>query len=259
MANLLIGKVIVVTGGVGLLGKEFLQAVIENGGVGVIADINEIEGLKFKEQLSNIYSDSQIDFFKLDITSKESIKDCIDYLYKKYVRIDALVNAAYPRNKNYGKRFEDVTYEDFCENVNLHLGGYFLTSQQFALFFKKQGYGNIVNIASIYGVVAPKFEIYEGTDMTMPVEYAVIKSAVIHLTKYMAKYFKGYNIRINCISPGGIFDKQPESFIKKYSSNCLNKGMLNKDDLKGTLIYLLSDMSRFVNGQNIVVDDGFTL
>lgn len=84
-------------------------------------------------------------------------------------------------------------------------------------------------------------------------------AGLIHLTKYMAKYFKGMNIKVNTLSPGGIFDNQPKSFLEKYKSNCLSKGMLDKSDLKGTLIYLLSDMSKHLNGQNIIVDDGFSI
>ncbi|MGW8169124.1 MAG: oxidoreductase [Sulfurovaceae bacterium] len=252
-------KVVVITGGAGLIGKEFVKAVVENNGVAVIADINEEIGNKVKIEISKELNTSKIDFVKLDITSKDSLIGCIDYLVNKYRKVDALVNNAYPRNKNYGKHFFDVTYGDFCENINLNLGGYFLTSQQFASYFKTQGYGNIINISSIYGVVAPRFEIYKGTPMTTPVEYSVIKSGLIHLTKYMAKYFKEMNIRVNSLSPGGIFDHQPEVFLEKYKEKCLNKGMLDKSDLKGTLVYLLSDMSQYVNGQNIIVDDGFSL
>jgi len=252
-------KIVVITGGAGLIGKEFVKAVFEHGGIAIIADINEEIGLKVKEDLSNELNSKNIDFIKLDITSKNSLNECIQYLDNKYKRIDALVNNAYPRNKNYGKYFFDVEYSDFVENTGLNLGGYFTASQQFALYFQKQGYGNIVNISSIYGVVAPKFEIYENTPMTMPVEYAAIKSGLIHLTKYMAKYFKGMNIKVNTLSPGGILDAQPEKFLEKYKEQCLNKGMLDKSDMKGTLVYLLSDMSKYVNGQNIVVDDGFAL
>lgn len=253
------GKVVVITGGAGLIGKEFVKAVVENDGIAIIADINEEIGLKVKEDLSKELNSTNIDFLKLDITSKFSLNECIKYLDDKYGRIDALVNNAYPRNKNYGKHFFDVEYSDFVENTGLNLGGYFTASQQFALYFQKQGYGNIVNISSIYGVVAPRFEIYENTTMTMPVEYAAIKSGLIHLTKYMAKYFKGMNIKVNALSPGGIFDSQPEPFLAKYKEQCLNKGMLDKSDMKGTLVYLLSDMSASVNGQNIIVDDGFSL
>ena len=250
-------KVVIITGGAGLIGKEFVKAVVENNGVAVMADINEdirIEYLGFRDELLE-----KIDFVQLDITSKESLVSCIEYLDKKYKKIDALVNNAYPRNKNYGRHFFDVKYEDFVENVGLNLGGYFLASQQFANYFKFQGYGNIINISSIYGVIAPKFKIYNDTLMTTPVEYAAIKSALIHLTKYMAKYFKGMNIRVNAISPGGVLDNQPKKFLKAYKEQCLNKGMLDKGDLKGTLVYLLSDMSKYVNGQNIIVDDGFIL
>ena len=252
-------KVVVVTGGAGLIGKEFIKAVIENQGIAIIADINEELGEKVKENLSEELNTKNIDFVQLDITSKNSLNECINFLDEKYKKIDALVNNAYPRNKNYGRHFFDVEYEDFIQNLGLNLGGYFTASQQFSKYFKNQGYGNIINISSIYGVVAPKFEIYDNTPMTMPVEYAAIKSGLIHLTKYMAKYFKGMNIKVNALSPGGIFDHQPEVFLDKYKEKCLNKGMLDKSDLKGTLVYLLSDMSKYVNGQNIVVDDGFSL
>ncbi|BDY13555.1 oxidoreductase [Hydrogenimonas cancrithermarum] len=252
-------NVVVITGGAGLIGQEFVKAVVENEGTAIIADIDPARANEVKTELCEMYGTDRIDAVEMDITSKESLQKCLDYLSKKHGRIDALVNNAYPRNKNYGRHFFDVEYQDFVQNVGLNLGGYFLTSQQFANYFKRQGYGNIVNISSIYGVIPPKFEIYENTKMTMPVEYAAIKSALIHLTKYMAKYFKGLNIRVNAISPGGILDNQPEPFLQAYKEQCLSKGMLEKSDLKGTLIYLLSDMSRYVNGQNIVVDDGFSL
>lgn len=252
-------KVVIITGGAGLIGQEFVKAVIEQQGIAVIADINEEVGVQVKEKLSNELHSSNIDFVHLDITSKESIAGMINVLHTRYGRIEALVNNAYPRNKNFGRNFFEVDYSDFCENLNLHLGGYFLASQQLAGYFQAQGYGNIVNMSSIYGVVAPKFELYENTAMSMPIEYAAIKSAVVHLTKYMAKYFKGMNIRVNTLSPGGIFDHQPAPFLKAYREECLNKGMLDKTDLCGTLVYLLSDMSVYVNGQNLIVDDGFSL
>jgi NAD(P)-dependent dehydrogenase (short-subunit alcohol dehydrogenase family) len=252
-------KVIVITGGAGLIGQEFVRAVIEQNGIAIIADINEEIGLKVKNSLLKELNTISIDFVKLDITSKESLAECIYILEKKYSKIDALVNNAYPRNKNFGRDVFEIEYQDFCENLNMNLGGYFLSSQQFSKYFMKQGYGNIINMSSIYGVVAPKFEIYKNTNMTNAIEYAAIKGGLLHITKYFAKYFKGNNIRINAISPGGIFDNQPEFFLEAYKKECLNKGMLDKGDLKGTLVYLLSDMSKFVNGQNIVVDDGFVL
>ena len=255
MSELVRDKVVIVTGGAGLLGRTFCHAIADNGGIAVVAEYD----IAIAEKLCTSLENASIVPAQVNITDKNSIKTLIATISEKYGRIDALVNSAYPRNKNYGKHFFDVAYSDFCENVGMNLGGYFLTSQQFAAYFEKQGYGNIINLASIYGVIAPRFEIYDNTPMTMPVEYAAIKSGLIHLTKYMAKYFKGKNIRVNTISLGGIEDKQPEPFLKAYKEFCLNKGMLDAKDISGTVLYLLSDLSEFVNGQNIVVDDGFTL
>jgi len=195
----------------------------------------------------------------MDITSKQSLISVIDHLHSRYGKISALVNNAYPRNLHYGRAFFEVEYCDFCENISLHLGGYFLACQQFGEYFQKQGFGNIINIASIYGVIAPRFEIYEGTELTMPVEYAAIKSAVIHLTRYLAKMFRGKRIRVNAISPGGVSANQPDAFLERYGCLALNKGMLDPADLTGTLVFLLSEWSTQINGQNLIVDDGFTL
>jgi NAD(P)-dependent dehydrogenase (short-subunit alcohol dehydrogenase family) len=252
-------QVCIVTGGCGLLGKEFVAAILNAGGRAVIADVDTVEGEIQCAKLAALYGAGRVIFCQMDICSKESIQKTIRLVAGQFGRIDALVNNAYPRNKQYGRKLEDVTYTDFCENISINLGGLFLTSQQFALFFQKQNFGNIINISSIYGTVVPRFEIYEGTSMTMPVEYAAIKSAVIHLTKYFAKYFRGFNLRANCISPGGIKDSQPESFLDRYASYAINKGMLDKQDLSGVLLFLLSDLSSYVNGQNIIVDDGWSL
>jgi NAD(P)-dependent dehydrogenase (short-subunit alcohol dehydrogenase family) len=256
---LLDGEVIVITGGAGLIGQEFAKAVMSQGGIAVIADIDEERMQYAVKELAQIFPSDKIDVFKLNVTSKDSLQECIDYVDYKYKKIDALINNAYPRNKNYGRHFFDVEYDDFVENLGMNLGGCIVPSQLFSLYFQKQGYGNIINISSIYGVIAPKFEIYDNTEMTMPVEYAAIKSGMLHLTKYMAKYFKGKNIRVNAISPGGILDSQPREFLSEYNQQCSTKGMLDPKDLNGALIYLLSDMSKYVNGQNIIVDDGFAL
>lgn len=253
------GKVVAITGGAGLLGQEFASAIATREGIPVLCDKNEQASLGAVEKLQKKNPGAEIGYFKVDISDRQSILDLISDLSSKYGKVDALVNNAYPRNKNYGRKFEDVTYEDFCDNLGINLGGCFLASQQFISYFIKQGYGNIINIASVYGVIAPRFEVYDNTPMTMPVEYAAIKSGLIHLTKYMAKYCRGKNVRVNSISPGGIFADQPQPFLNSYKDFCLNKGMLDKSDINGTLIYLLSDLSEFVNGQNIIVDDGFTL
>ena len=253
-------KTIIITGGAGLLGAAFSKICAEYDANLVIVDINEKKGNKLVGRIKKETKNKDIIFQKCDITNKKDIENLIKITLKKFKKIDALVNNAYPRNKNYGRKMEKVSYEDFCENVNLHLGGYFLITKQVAEVMKKQNYGNIINMASMYGFFAPKFEIYEGTNMTTPVEYAAIKGGLINLTKYLASYLGKYNIRVNAISPGGVFDNQPKKFIKKYSEKViLGKRMAKQDDLTGVLIFLLSDASKYITGQNIVVDGGFTL
>ena len=247
-------KIIVLTGAGGQLGTNFSKTIAENNGIVIATDVNE----NSLNLLSDINSNNIIPRF-MDITDKLSIDNLITEVVNKYGKIDAVVNNAYPRNKNYGKKLENVNCQDFCENIDMHLGGYFLASQRFAEHFLKQKEGNIINMSSIYGVVAPKFEIYANTEMTMPVEYAAIKSAIIHLTKYFASYYKGKGIRANSISPGGILNDQPSEFISSYNKECLSKGMLSENDVAGVLIFLLSDASSYINGQNFIVDDGFTL
>ncbi len=251
-------SIIVITGGAGLLGQNFCKAVASCGGTPIVADIQLDSAQRIAHQINEEFGVDRAFAVEIDITSKDSIQKVINDLHTRFGRIDGLVNNAYPKNENYGRKFEDVEYSDFCENINLHLGGYFLTSQQFAMYFKKQGIGNIITISSIYGKIPPRFDIYDNTQMTMPVEYAAVKSALIHLNSYMLKYFKGSGIRFNCLSPGGILNSQPENFQKKYASYSQSKGMLNPDDITDALIFLLSPKSQYINGQNIIIDDGWS-
>ncbi len=251
-------KVVVITGGAGVIGQCFVRGIVDSGGVAIVADIN-IELAKSIVTETAQKHGRRIEAAHLDITDKDSILALIADLKQRHGHIDAVVNNAYPRNKNYGRKLEDVSYGDFCENVDMHLGGYFLVAQQFCLAFKEQGYGNVINMSSIYGSIAPRFEVYGGTTMTMPVEYAAIKAAIEHLTRYFAQYFKGTGIRVNCLSPGGILAGQPAEFLVSYNEHCASKGMLAPDDLVGALLFLLADESRYITGQNLLVDDGFSI
>jgi len=252
-------KVIVITGGAGRIGSAFAEGIARAGGIAVIAEVDTKRALEVQEYIQNNVKNAIVEVICLDITSAQSIDNAIQFLDKKYGRIDGLVNNAYPKSKNFGRKFFDINYEDFCAFTNLHLGGYFNISQKFIAYFLKKNGGNIVNISSIQGVVAPAFETYEGTAMHSPVEYTVVKTGLIGLTRYLAKMFKKDNIRVNAISPGGILDSQPEIFLEQYKKRCGNKGMLDAQDIVGTLVYLLSDASKYVNGQTLVVDDGFVL
>jgi len=255
-------KIIVIAGGLGRIGQNFVETVLENGGTPVIADISKE---RYTELLNSVWKNKNgIEYVDLDVKSKSSILSLISQVNNQHGKIDAFINTSYPDYALQGGLLEDLTYELFCESHNLHLGSYFLCAQQMAFFFKEQGYGNVINISSVQGVAMPQFDTYEGilvngNPMTSELSYTCNKTALIAMTQYMAKYFKGSNIRFNCISPGGILDGQPQEFLKRYNSKCLTKGMLDGEDLKSALLFLLSDGSKFFNGQNLVVDDGFTL
>lgn len=258
MQAMLQDKVVVIIGGAGLLGRRIARNVALAGGLPVVADIDAERACQAAGE-AGAGLDAKALSMVTDISSEESLKATMDAVVDAHGRMDAVVLAAYPRNSNYGRKLDDVTYEDFCENVSLHLGGYFHAAKLFAQRFRKLGGGNVLVCSSIYGSAAPRFEIYEGTPMTMPVEYAAIKSALNHLVKYFAKYYKKTGVRFNCISPGGVLDAQPESFLAAYNSHGMTKGMLDPEDFDGAILFLLSDMSVYVNGQNLVVDDGWTL
>jgi NAD(P)-dependent dehydrogenase (short-subunit alcohol dehydrogenase family) len=247
---------IIVAGAGGLLGSKLVSSILQQNGFVIALDI-DMGAMKARLQSLGVnINHSALKLETFDITNELS---CINF-FSSCDNITGAVNATYPRNKQYGRNFFDVTLASFNENLSLHLGSAFLFSQQCAAYFKKNTSKlSVVNISSIYGAIAPKFDIYENTNMTMPVEYAAIKSAILHLNKYIVAYVKDSGFRINSVSPGGIYDAQSEAFLSKYKEQCLGKGMLDVEDVLGAIIFLLSDQSKYINGQNIIVDDGFSL
>ncbi|MGO0305863.1 oxidoreductase [Endozoicomonas acroporae] len=256
MEKLLENKQILIAGAGGLLGSQLIADSLAQGAKVIAADIN-LEQMKKKLKSLDVNIERQeLKLACLDVTDERSVVD----IFSKIEELDGAVNTTYPRNKTYGAHFFDVSLASFNENLALHLGSTFLFSQQSAAYFNKNKKPfSLVNISSIYGVVAPKFEIYQGTNMSTPVEYAAIKSAIIHLNKYVAAYVNDSRFRVNSVSPGGLFDHQPESFLKAYKKNTHGQGMLTAKDVIGSILFLLSDQSKYVTGNNLIIDDGFTL
>jgi len=247
-------KNILITGGAGRIGKVITDALLYENHKIIIGDIT-FKNINFRNDQfkNNLFK------FKSDLTKEKNIQNFIKFGVKKFGSIDVLIHCAYPKTKDWGKTLDKINQKNLNKNITDNLGSSIILSKYIIRQFLKQKEGNLIFLSSIYGLATPKFEDYNKTDVFSPVEYGAIKSGIISTIKFLAKYYKNKNLRINCISPGGIKDNQPHSFVKNYAKNCNSKGLLNADDLSGLIKFLISEESKYINGQNIVVDDGWSL
>lgn len=243
-------KVALITGGAGLIGREIAKGLHDFDATVYVADKSQ--------DVSSKLTDIGTRFINLDITEENTIKTAVDMIVRDEGRIDVLVNCAYPRTSDWGAKFEQIPAQSWTENVNAHLGGYFLACRIVAEHMKKKGGGSIINFASIYGSVGPDFSLYEGTPMTMPAAYSAIKGGIITFSKYLATYYAKNNIRVNSLSPGGVYDNQSGAFVEKYSQKTPLGRMAQPSDIVGGVIYLASDASSYVTGHNLIIDGGWT-
>ena len=240
-------KVIIVTGGNGLLGKKIIEKLSYYGATPINVDINFLN------------NPGEYEYY-CDISNELSVDQLISDIFKKYNKIDGWINNAYPRTDDWNTDFEEVSFNSWKKNIDMHLNGYFLCSQKILKKMKIQNEGSLINMASIYGIVGPDFSLYEDLDnMTMPAAYSAIKGGIINLTRYLASYYGKYNIRINSVSPGGIYDNQADSFIKKYNLKTPLNRMARPEDVTPIVCFLLSNDSKYITGQNILVDGGYTI
>jgi NAD(P)-dependent dehydrogenase (short-subunit alcohol dehydrogenase family) len=238
-------KIIIITGGNGLLGKAIIERLTLEGAFCINFEIN----IESNNDLSNVYC---------DITDSDSVDKALALVFSKYPKIDGLVNNAYPRTKDWSNKFEEIELNSWKQNIDWQLNSYFYLTQKVANHMSLLNSGSIVNIASIYGVVGPDFTVYEGTTMTMPAAYSAIKGAIINFTRYVASYFGPKQVRANCVSPGGIFDQQNQLFVDNYCKKVPMRRLANPEDIAPTIAFLLSNDSKYITGQNIIVDGGWT-
>lgn len=240
-------KIIILTGAGGLIGRESLKHLVANGAKVVAVDVNEFE------------SDADL-FFTYNVTKTEEIDELLSEVINRYGRIDGLVNLAYPRTSDWGNKFEDIAFESWQNNVDMQMNAVFYICQKVLEIMKPQNRGSIVNIASIYGVVGNDFTLYEEYGGTSPAAYAAIKGGIVNFTRYLASYFGKYNIRVNCMSPGGVLDEknQQPSFIKRYSEKSPMKRLGDPEEMAPAITFLLSDDSSFITGHNLIIDGGWT-
>jgi NAD(P)-dependent dehydrogenase (short-subunit alcohol dehydrogenase family) len=254
---LLTNKTAVVTGAAGRLGPKFAEALAEAGANVVLGDINEKEGRKIARELAQRFR-SRIVFHPLDVTEKRSIQALAAFTVKKFKTIDILLNGAMSVGKDFYAPLESYLPQDWDWVMKVNVGGTFFCSQVIGTVMKRQGSGAIINIGSIYGVVGADQRIYGDSKINSPAVYAASKGAIISLTRYLAVYWASSGIRVNSISPGGVFSNQAPGFIKKYSERTPMGRMLDKNELKGAVVFLASPASSYVTGHNLMVDGGWT-
>lgn len=236
------------------------KKIIILGSSGLIGNTLSLElSKKYKVIGLDKIANKKTDFI-VDVNDYEESKKKIDLIIKKNRSIHAVIISVYPKvDIKQKKNSLTLSYEQFSKDLNNHLKAYYNINKIFINYFKKKEGGVIVNFGSIYGSYIPRFEVYEGTKMSMPMQYAIAKNSIITMSKFLAKEYLNKKIRINCVSPGGVFDYQNPKFIKKYKKYTANKSMLSKNDLSGVVKFLISDESSKITGQDIVIDDGYTL
>jgi NAD(P)-dependent dehydrogenase (short-subunit alcohol dehydrogenase family) len=237
-------KVVVVTGGEGLLGKAIVSFLKSEEAIVISFDINQ----RNADKLNRI----------VDVTSEENVQNEINAILSEFGKIDGWVNNAYPRTSDWGNHLEDVSIDSWRKNIDLHLNSYFMCCKLILSHMKENKSGSLVNMSSIYGVVGPDFTVYNNTQMTNPVAYSAIKGGLINLSRYFSSYYGRHNVRINCISPGGIFDNQSETFVKNYVEKVPLGRMGKPSDIAPAVAFLLSDEASYITGQNLIIDGGWT-
>lgn len=261
-------KTAFITGGAGLLGPKHAEAIIEMGGSVVLCDIDEVAGLEKIHYLNNKYNKNCATYVHANVCDKQSVENAIN----KIDRIDILINNAAkdPKVKKDDSisnetRFETMSYDYWKDGIDAIINGTFICCQVVGNKMLQQKGGVMLNIASDLSVIAPDQRIYRKNNLTeelqpvKPITYSAAKYAVVGMTKYLAVYYAQKNIRVNCLSPTGVYNDHPEDFVTKLSNIIPMGRMANIDEYKGAVAFMCSDASSYMTGHNLVIDGGKTV
>lgn len=261
------GRVAIVTGGAGLLGRQFSRTLAAAGAAVLVVDMNEASAQKVANEIAQ--DRGQAEAKKSDITKPDKVEAMLNTALKHFERVDILVNSAAmnPQVSSSGKltssgTFESYPLEAWQQGLDVNLTGAFLCSQAVIRQFLQQDSGGVViNLCSTYGLVGPDQRIYqkEGQEpQYKPVDYTVTKAGILGLTKYLATHYGDRGIRVNALTPGGVYHEQDADFLKAYSARTVLGRMAREDEMNGALLFLASDASSYMTGANLVVDGGWT-
>lgn len=250
-------RVVIITGALGLLGTELCEAFAECGSHVIVVDLDASACQQRAAALTNKTKVKALGI-AADITQKDTVERMAEVVINEFGKIDVLINNAQFKPQTFFAPFEDFSVEAWDGVMAVNLKAVFLCCQICGKQMVKQGKGNIINIASTYGVVAPDHRIYEGTKLGCPAVYSASKGGVIMLTKYLATYWADKGIRVNAVSPHGIYNNHEEQFVLNFSSRSPLGRMCDRKEVVGALLYLASDASSYVTGHNLIVDGGWT-
>jgi NAD(P)-dependent dehydrogenase (short-subunit alcohol dehydrogenase family) len=249
-------RVALVTGGAGRYGRQICRALAEAGATVIVASRNCEKCGAFAEELQR-EGECEVKAMRLDVTDEISVEDSADQVRSRWGRLDILFNNAVSVRAATAERHST---DDWGLAMESNATALYRMMRVFGEMMAQQGAGSVVNIASIYGVVSPDFRIYEGAEqMTNPPSYGFAKAGMIQLTRYFAVLYASRGVRVNCISPGGLFSEgMPSRFVAEYEKRTPMRRMGGPNDLKGAALFLASDASSYVTGQNLIVDGGYT-
>ena len=265
-------KIIVITGGAGFLGSEFSSILSDIGAIPIILDINK-ESIKVLKK-KFIKKKKKGIFFLVDLNDEKKVNSVVNLIIKKHRKIDCLINAAgftgqsmLKANNNYFEKFEKYDFELWKKSLNGNLSNIFIVTKCVANHMLKRKKGSIINIASDVGVISPDHRIYEankkfnykGTNFNTPISYSTAKAGIISMTRYLATSWAKKGIRVNCISPAGVYKKHDRKFVEQLSQRIPLGRMAKPHELNGAIVYLCSNASSFVTGHNLIVDGGRTI
>lgn len=261
------GKTALITGAAGLLGKQFALTLGQAGAKLVLADLNlDLASENANELQKDGYQAIAV---RVDVTNPDSCREMVEEALKNFGSLDVLINSAAldPKfdtsnlSKQSANAFEEYSLDSWRQALDVNLTGTFLVSQASAKAMLKQGRGVIINICSTYGLVGPDQRLYErpdGSKSFKPVYYSVTKAGILGFTRYLAAYYAGKNIRVNALTPGGVYNDHDEVFVQNYSARTILGRMAELDEMSGAMLFLCSDASSYMTGSNLVVDGGWT-
>jgi NAD(P)-dependent dehydrogenase (short-subunit alcohol dehydrogenase family) len=262
-------RVAVITGGAGLLGEQHARAIAGAGGIPVLLDVSGPRAEQKAEMLGAVYDVPALGL-QADITSGGAVAECLETVLARFGRLDILINNAAnnPRMESRAEvnfsRFENFPLQQWEADLSVGLTGAFLCSQVFGSEMARRGQGVIVNVASDLALIGPDQRIYrqpgvaEHLQPVKPVTYSIVKSALVGLTRYLATYWAASGVRVNAISPGGVYNGQPDEFVAKLSQLIPLGRMASLDEYQGAILFLCSDASSYMTGSNLVIDGGRT-